>query len=272
MKKTLLAIATIAIVIMLFNICNLKPTVKADTTANIQLTITGLVEHPLNLSSAEVAAMPKTTIRATIFCVDFPGVTVEEGNWTGIQLRTLLETAAIMPGAVKIGFYAKDEYSTDLTVDAAMRNDIILAYQKDGQTLSDLRLVVPDKWGYKWINQVTNIEVLNYDYLGFWESKGYSDEAEISQGQQKPIGPNSFPKPSSNQTAPPNPTPTNPSSTSPNPAPSQQLAPGALQQPTGTQTSAQASLVPTEIIFTAAIGIMASVAIAALMVRRKAKR
>ena len=62
-----------------------------------------------------------------------------------------------------------------------MREDIILAYEKDGERLSEkTRLVVPGKWGYKWISQLTRIELVNYDFKGFWESRGYSDEADIT--------------------------------------------------------------------------------------------
>ncbi len=60
-----------------------------------------------------------------------------------------------------------------------MRDDIILAYELNGEPLNEvLRLVVPGKWGYKWIHHVDRIELLSYDFLGYWESRGYSDEAD----------------------------------------------------------------------------------------------
>ena len=62
-----------------------------------------------------------------------------------------------------------------------MRDDIILAYEKDGEPLAEnLRLVVPCKWGYKWIRDPIHIELVDYDFLGHYESRGYSDEADIS--------------------------------------------------------------------------------------------
>jgi DMSO/TMAO reductase YedYZ molybdopterin-dependent catalytic subunit len=61
-----------------------------------------------------------------------------------------------------------------------MRNDIILAYEKDGQPLAEkLRLVVPGKWGYKWISRLAQIDLVDYNFLGRYESSGYSDEANI---------------------------------------------------------------------------------------------
>ena len=44
-----------------------------------------------------------------------------------------------------------------------------------------LRLVVPDKWGYKWISYVTVIELVDYDFLGVWESQGYPDAAVVGE-------------------------------------------------------------------------------------------
>jgi DMSO/TMAO reductase YedYZ molybdopterin-dependent catalytic subunit len=85
------------------------------------------------------------------------------------------------------GRHADDGYSTDLTIATAMREDIILAYERDGMPLSEgLRLVVPGKWGYKWISGLTHIELVDYDFTGFWESRGYSDEADIPAEPSSP--------------------------------------------------------------------------------------
>ena len=152
-----------------------------------QLLITGLVEQPLNLSLTDLAAMPQTTVYAAILCVDFPDSVVEEGTWVGVRLGFLLENAGVSPSAFKVAFFAGDGYSTDLTVETAMREDVIVAYEKDGVALSEqLRLVVPGKWGYKWISHLAVVEVVDYDFLGYWEGYGYSDTADISEGSSGP--------------------------------------------------------------------------------------
>ena len=145
-----------------------------------QLTVTGSVNNPLNLTWTEIVSLPQTIIYSELICVDWPDQVLMSGNWTGVKLRHLLETAGISPKAIKVGFYAEDGYSTDLTIEAAMFDDKILAYELNGETLYEgLRLVVPGKWGYKWINGVNHIEVVDYDFLGYWESRGYSDEADV---------------------------------------------------------------------------------------------
>lgn len=177
--------------------------------------MTGLVDHPLNLTLSEIVAMPQTTVGAQIYCVDFPNTVVTEGNWIGVKLSLLLEEAGVSPDAVKVAFYAADGYSTDLTLAVAERDDVILAYGKDGAPLDEkLRLVVPGRFGYKWISQVTGIELVNYDFRGFWESRGYSDDAIRESGSVPPQPP--APPSSSIYPNPPSALP----STSPSPIPS----------------------------------------------------
>lgn len=191
MKKSSFSIATATLTIMLVAVsfwAGLQPTAHAQSNGGEwQLTVTGLVEHPLSLSLTELAAMPQTTVNAALICVGSPGSVVAEGNWVGVNLWLLLETAGVSPDAVKVAFYASDGYSTDLPLETAQRGDVILAYEKDGAPLSEgLRLVVPGKWGYKWISQVVSIELVDYDFKGFWESNGYSDAADIGDVPEFP--------------------------------------------------------------------------------------
>jgi DMSO/TMAO reductase YedYZ molybdopterin-dependent catalytic subunit len=145
------------------------------------LVVGGLVESPLNLTFDDLVAMPTSTVYAELYCVGLPTTPIAEGYWTGVRLGLVLERAGVSPEAVKVAFYAPDGFTTDLTVTTAMRNDIILAYEKDGQPLPEtLRLVVPGKWGYKWIRWLTQIVLVDYDFLGRYESQGFSDEANIS--------------------------------------------------------------------------------------------
>lgn len=145
-----------------------------------RLLIDGFVQHPLNLTLKELAAMPTSIVDAKLYCVDNPRTPVTQGSWTGVRLKLLLEEAGVAQEAVKVAFYASDGYTTDLTVTTAMRDDIIIAYARNGEPLTEtLRLVVPGKWGYKWISELTHIELVNYDFKGTWESRGYTDEADI---------------------------------------------------------------------------------------------
>ena len=157
------------------------PTPIVAEDSEWRLLVDGFVQHPLNLTFKELVAMPRSTVDAVLFCVDAPKTPLADGNWTGVRLGLILEKAGVSPKAVKVAFYAEDGFTTDLTVKTAMREDIILAYEKDGKSIPEkLRLIVPGKWGYKWISRVAHVELVNYDFKGIWESRGYSDEADIS--------------------------------------------------------------------------------------------
>jgi DMSO/TMAO reductase YedYZ molybdopterin-dependent catalytic subunit len=179
LAAVLIALGVLVVSYFAWNL-NLSGSPAPPESSDWQLTIEGSVQHPLNLTLNEILAMPKSTVDAVLYCVDSPNVPVVQGNWTGVRLGFLLDKAEVSSGAVKVAFYAEDGFSTDLTVTAAMGENIILAYERDGAPLQEgLRLVVPGRWGYKWISGVNHIALLDFDFKGFWESRGYSDEAQI---------------------------------------------------------------------------------------------
>jgi DMSO/TMAO reductase YedYZ molybdopterin-dependent catalytic subunit len=189
MKKTSFSVTILIIAVLTVAsfLATAKPAHSESNDAEWQLTVAGLVEHPFNLTMDEMQALPQTTVNAVLYCVDQPGYVVAQGNWTGVKLWYLLETAGVYSNAFKVAFYAADGYATDLTLAAAKRDDVIVAYQKDGLPLPETaRLVVPSKWGYKWIAQLTNIELVNFDFKGKWESQGYTDSADITEGSTMP--------------------------------------------------------------------------------------
>jgi len=156
------------------------PTSGSGVEAEWTLVVDGLVRAPLSLTFDDLVAMPTSTVYSKLYCVGAPSTPLAEGNWTGVRLGLIVEEAGVSREAVKVAFYADDGFSTDLTVTTAMRDDIILAYERDGEPLTeDVRLVVPCKWGYKWISGPTHIELVDYDFLGTYESSGWPDEAEI---------------------------------------------------------------------------------------------
>lgn len=157
---------------------------ETNTLQGWQLTVTGLIKNPQNFTLTDLMAMPQANEYAVLICVDQPNSVVTEGIWTGVRLSYLLEAANVSEQAVKVAFYASDGFSTDLTLQRALEEDVILAYQKDSILIPEtLRLVVPGKWGYKWISKIISIELVDYNFLGFWESKGYSDQADINNGR-----------------------------------------------------------------------------------------
>ncbi len=168
----------------------LNTTPPSEAQQEWSIIITGLVDRPYNLSLSEMLKMPTTVVEAELYCVDGPAQPILQGKWKGVALSAVLERAVLNNGVVKIAFHAGDGFSSDLTVEDALKKDVIIAYELNGQQMQGSklspgnRLVVPGQWGYKWVSGVAKIEAVDYDFLGVWESRGYPDKATISPVQQ----------------------------------------------------------------------------------------
>jgi len=147
-----------------------------------RLSVEGLVERQLSLSFDEIKALPAEVRYVKLPCVE--GWT-ESGIWKGPKLSSLLQSAGIKEGADNVVFSSPGGYTTSLTLSDIKATDPLLAYGVNGSKLPDeqgypLRLVVPDRLGYKWIKWVTAIKVIKGPYQGYWESRGYSGNADAS--------------------------------------------------------------------------------------------
>ena len=151
--------------------------------SNYSLTITGLVNKTIELSYGDVVnGFQKYQKVITLHCVEGWSVKI---LWEGFLLKDLLSEAGISPEAVNVIFYAYEDYSTSLPLDYILNNDILIAYKMNGLTLPPERgfpfqLVAESKYGYKWIKWITTIELSdNVNYRGFWESRGYPNDANV---------------------------------------------------------------------------------------------
>ena len=288
MKKTsagFVAIITAVFIISLLYASG--PPTKTETVAATEpgptspdwyLNVTGLVQNPLILNWTTILAMPKTTVEALLICVGAP-TQGQNANWTGVKLKIVLDEARPSADAFKVAFYAADGYSTDLPVETAMRDDVILSYEKDGTLLNDVRLVVPGKWGYKWISQITRIELVNYNFLGYWEGYGYPDEADITTNSTNTEP--TTPKPEVTLTPSPTTTTPSPTATTPSPTPysTQSPSPSAPPstsplpiQPTPTSPTTETSkeaAVPQETVYAISALIIGVLLVVALTFARK---
>jgi DMSO/TMAO reductase YedYZ molybdopterin-dependent catalytic subunit len=109
----------------------------------------------------------------------------QAGVWKGPRPQTVLDRAGVQKGARTVVFTSPGGYSTSLTLSDVKKNDPLLAYGVNDGRLPDeqgypLRLVVPNKLGYKWIKWVTGIKLIKGTYEGYWESRGYSNDADAT--------------------------------------------------------------------------------------------
>jgi DMSO/TMAO reductase YedYZ molybdopterin-dependent catalytic subunit len=148
-----------------------------------RLTITGLVNKTVEYTYDQVVNdFPKYQKVVTIYCVEGWSATI---LWEGVLVDDLLKEAGVNSSAVGVIFYASDGYSTELPLDYLRSHNILLAYKMNDLTIPPERgfpfeLVSESQYGYKWIKWVTGIELTsNPNYLGYWESRGYPNNATL---------------------------------------------------------------------------------------------
>jgi DMSO/TMAO reductase YedYZ molybdopterin-dependent catalytic subunit len=151
--------------------------------SNYRLTITGLVNKTEEYTYDQViTGFQKYQKVVNIYCVEGWNATI---LWEGFLVTDFLKEAGVNSSAVGVIFYASDGYSTELPLNYIANNHIILAYKMNGLVIPPERgfpfqLVSESQYGYKWIKWITKIELTdNPDYLGYWESRGYPNNATI---------------------------------------------------------------------------------------------
>jgi DMSO/TMAO reductase YedYZ molybdopterin-dependent catalytic subunit len=150
-----------------------------------KLQITGLVDSTKTYTYDQIVSRPAFEKVVTLNCVEGWSVTI---LWEGVLLRYLLAEAGIDSAANTVIFRAHDGYSTSFPLSYIMENDIMMAHRMNGLTMPPergfpLELVAEGKWGYKWIKWITEIELSDNDkYRGYWESRGYSNDGDLSKG------------------------------------------------------------------------------------------
>jgi len=153
-----------------------SPSIPVNTWS---LTIYGYVNNPLTFTYSNFTSLPSKEIIATLQCVDGPSGTA---IWKGVLIKDLLDLAQVQIGAVDVVFYAADDYSSSLTIEEVSIENVLLAYEMNGEPLPvdqgfPVRVVAPNHLGYKWVKWVIRMEIVDYNYIGFWESRGWSDNA-----------------------------------------------------------------------------------------------
>jgi DMSO/TMAO reductase YedYZ molybdopterin-dependent catalytic subunit len=160
------------------------PTVNGATW---QLRVDGAVQRPYTLNYAEVMALPRNGQYESLMCIsnDVGGPYMSNAYWEGIPLHDLLERAGgVKPGATKVVFHSADDYSDSIHLSKALEPTTMMALRMNGETLPQghgfpARMLVPGIYGMKHAKWLTHIEVVNYDFQGYWQQSGWSDSANV---------------------------------------------------------------------------------------------
>ena len=182
------------------------------TAANTgDLQILNLSDDTFLFTTDQLLAMPKASTNADLWCYT---ELITTGTWGGVTLTELLSHVNSTSEVASLQFSASDGYKVTIPIELAKQKDVIVAYELDGQTLTEgLRLVLPGYNGAAWISGIEKIVLSelssNYpDYIGAYDDivDVLKKENDILRGQNTPATTPS-PVPQKSQ-ATPQPTPT----------------------------------------------------------------
>ena len=170
-----------------------------------RLVVEGHVHHPLDLSLADILALPGKEMAATLECAGnsrsyvtppaeglaFRHGAVGTARWRGVPLFLLLNRAGLKETAREVVFtradYGREEEHgialdldcrRSLPLDKTLDPDTLLAYEMNGEALTPaqghpLRLVVPRWYGMASVKWMMHIEVQDRPFEGFFQKRRY---------------------------------------------------------------------------------------------------
>jgi hypothetical protein len=107
-------------------------------------------------------------------------------RWKGVPLKAVLERAGVQKDAKQVTFNGLDtpvldktpDFVKALDLDVAQNGEVMLAYSMNGQDLPFLngypvRLVVPGYYGTYWMKHLSEIDVIDKVFDGFWMKTAY---------------------------------------------------------------------------------------------------
>jgi DMSO/TMAO reductase YedYZ molybdopterin-dependent catalytic subunit len=179
--------------------------------ATYRLKVTGLVERPKTLSLDELKKMGNSELIAGFECSGNRRPTQGlsgNGRWTGVPLKTVLDSAGVKHEAREFIFFGADhgeeevefrtqkykldqQFGRSLNREKAMSNEPFLAWALNGEPLtkhqgSPLRLIVPGWYGVANVKWLSGIHVQEEAYMGKYQSRWYRTvRGEMIDGEMK---------------------------------------------------------------------------------------
>jgi len=165
------------------------------------LAVGGRVRRQLELNLDQLRSRPRVTTAVTLECagngrgrlsprpLSQPWMieAVGTAEWTGTPLGPLLREAGLEDGAAEVVFTGLDrgrqggvdqQYERSLPVEVASGDEILLAYEINGQPLPPqhgfpLRLIVPGWYGMTHVKWLRSITVIDHLFEGYQQAIAY---------------------------------------------------------------------------------------------------
>ncbi len=158
----------------------LAPTINSESW---KLNVKGLVNNPQEFTYKELKSLPAVEDYATLECISnkIGEDLISNALWKGVPLKIILEKVQVKPAATYIVFRCYDGYDVGIPLERA--DATILAYEMNQATLPQshgfpLRAIVPGLYGMMNAKWITEIELVDGDYEGFWQRQGWANNAQ----------------------------------------------------------------------------------------------
>lgn len=151
-----------------------------------RLTVDGLVANPRTWTLADLETRADSENHVTLECVsnEVGGNLISTAPWRGIRLADLLADARPDASADWVALTCADDYSVGIPLTKALDPRTILALRMNGEPLNPrhgapARIVVPGLYGMFHAKWVTRITLVQGEYLGFWQRRGWTNRGAI---------------------------------------------------------------------------------------------
>jgi DMSO/TMAO reductase YedYZ molybdopterin-dependent catalytic subunit len=156
-----------------------------------QLRVEGRVQSPQILTYEAITSLPQVEVLRTLECISNPvgGTLIGNTVWRGIRLADVLALSGVRPDARELKMTAADGYQTSVPLALAQDPDSLLVFEMDGAPLPvkhgyPVRVLLPGHYGQKQPKWIAHMEVIADEFLGYWEARGWSNEARIQINSQ----------------------------------------------------------------------------------------
>ena len=144
--------------------------------ATWSLKVGGAVENPVNWTWDHFQTLPMTDMRTDIHCVT--SWSKFDTNWWGVRLDDIIERVKPKPTAKVLFARCYDDYSTNVPIEDVKGGQAMVALWYEGSEIErthggPARLFVPHLYFWKSAKWLKELEFLDYDDQGFWETKAY---------------------------------------------------------------------------------------------------
>src|SRR5688572_11172360 len=159
---------------------------QADLTT-WRFRVFGAVRSEKVLTYEEFRALPETLVHADFHCVT--KFSVFDNDWDGVAVRDLLALVEPDPATSHVLVHALEGYTANLPLEVFDDDDTLFAWGRNGEDLTPehgwpLRLIVPKRYAWKSVKWVNGVELLTSDRRGFWEERGYHNNADPRNEQR----------------------------------------------------------------------------------------